>query len=229
MHINTLQLAKISSAAYSSKAVLRNFGFDNIVKFECARTNTVGYLCLHYNSKQCVVVFRGTDHLEDWATNLNLIKVATPLNREIHRGFQEAYNSVKDALREMLEPLVGWDLYCTAHSLGGALACLLALQSGFKFKQVVTFGQPRFMGVHGYTNMSKYNVVRYVNAADIVARIPVMGFKHTGDVVYINRKGELVHNPSPMYMRLDSFWRVWTWIKDHRMTEYVKRLEKAKN
>jgi len=224
MRITHKFLADVSSRAYIGSSKLKELGFDEVYRFSSSKTGTSSYICVHKASRQVVVTFRGTDDWKDVATNLRFLKVRTPLNREMHEGFLEAYNSVKGRLESFLHQLAGWDTYVAAHSLGGALACILALQSGVKFKSVVTFGQPRLLGTNGFENLSKYNVIRYVNKSDVIARIPTMGYAHSGETYYINSKGELRINPSSSYVFLDSVWKVWNWLKDHRMDNYRKAI-----
>lgn len=222
MRLTHLRLAEISSGAYLGVSKLRKYGFDEVIRYR--KDNVEAYLCIHKASRQVVVTFRGSDDFKDVKTNLNFLKVRTPFNREVHKGFQAAYDCISEGLESYLGQLAGYAIYCTGHSLGGALAALCAVQSGIKFVEVVTFGQPRVYGSNSPVNLSKYNIVRYVNKSDLVCRIPVIGYDHSGDLRYINSKGEVVENPSISYMATDSFWKFWSWIGDHYISKYVKAL-----
>lgn len=223
MIIDHNMLAKISYASYSGEQALKNLGFPQVVTFR--NGNIVAYVCLSRSSRQAILVFRGSDDPKDWRMNLNFLKVKSPLNRDIHRGFQKAYKKVGKDIQEYLDSFVGWDLYLTGHSLGAALAVICAVQSGIKYRDVVTFGQPKVFGSNNHINLTKYKVVRYVNKSDIVCRIPTIGYEHSGDLLYINNKGEIRENPSNSYMRLDSFWRLFNWASDHKMKNYLAALD----
>jgi len=222
MRITHKLLASVSSAAYTGVTQLRKLGFDEVIRYR--KNNIAAYLCIHKASRQVVVAFRGSDDWKDWKANLKFLKVKTPFNREVHSGFQASYDTIREGLESYLDQLVGWDLYCTGHSLGAAMATLCCVQSGTKFKEVVTFGCPRVYGSNNPINLSKYNVVRYVNKSDIVCRIPVVGYEHSGDLFYINTENEIRENPSPTYMKANSIWKFWNWFKDHKVDQYVKAL-----
>lgn len=223
MRITHTLLARTANASYIGVTQLRSLGYTEVIRYKSK--NTVAYICVHKPSRQIVVSFRGSDDWNDWKTNLKFLKIKSPFNRDVHSGFQEAYDSIRKGLESYLDQLAGWDLYMTGHSLGAALAAICAVQSGAKFKEVVTFGQPRVFGSNCEVNLSNYNVARYVNKADIVCRIPTIGYEHSGDCYFINNQGKIKINPSKSYMKAKGIWKFWRWIKDHSMDEYLKALK----
>lgn len=221
-----MKLARVASATYGGVTNLRKLGFDEIIKYK--NNHTIAYICVHKGTRQVVVAFRGSDDRDDWKTNFSLFKMKSPLNREVHSGFQKAYDSIKEGLEAYLKELSGWTAYMTGHSLGGALATIAAVQLGIKFKEVVVFGAPRVFGSNNEINLSNYNVIRYVNKADIVCRVPTIGYAHSGDCYFIDNEGKLKINPSNSYMNLKGFWKVWRWWKDHSIVEYLKGIKRLK-
>lgn len=107
----------------------------------------------------------------------------------------------------------------TGHSLGGALAQLAAfyihrdLSSSIKkVAAVYTFGSPRVFGIKQAKYLNKelpYPYFRVVNCADIVPHVPplLLGFRHSGKNIYIQRNGELHKNPSWAHVFWDVGWR----------------------
>lgn len=222
MRITHTLLAKTANASYVGTTQLRSLGYTEVIRYR--KDNTIAYICVHAPSRQIVVSFRGSDDWKDWSTNLKFLKIKSPFNRDVHSGFQAAYNSIREGLEQYLSQLAGWDLFMTGHSLGAALASICAVQSGAKFKQVVTFGCPRVFGSNSEVNLSNYNVIRYVNKADLVCRIPTIGYDHSGECYFINNDGNIRINPSGSYMKLKGFWKFWNWFSDHKMDNYVKAL-----
>lgn len=224
MKLTHTMLAKVASAAYVGVSKLRELGFTEVIRYR--KENTAAYICVHKPTRQIVVTFRGSDDWSDWKTNLDFFKIDSPFNRRVHRGFQEAYNEIRGGLEGYLRQLAGWDIKMCGHSLGAALASLCAVQSGIKFSLVATFGSPRVFGSNSEVNLANYKVIRYVNRADIVTRIPTMGYCHSGDCYFINTEGKLRMNPSGSYMKVKGFWKFWKWFKDHKIDGYVKAIEK---
>ena len=106
-------------------------------------------------------------------------------------------------------------LFVTGHSLGGALASLAAYYIDRDLKPSVrglyTFGSPRVFDSDmstGVAESSPYPAFRFVNAADIVPRVPpaLFGFRHTGDTCYLSRTGELKAKASALDRFRDVGW-----------------------
>lgn len=113
------------------------------------------------------LVFRGTDNLQGWLDDFEVIPGETINGYTAHKGFIRAAEKLHDAVSERLT--VTGRVVITGHSLGGALALLFA--EDFRNDPVVTFGCPR---VYSRLNES-YPVMehaRYANRGDPIADIP---------------------------------------------------------
>ncbi len=112
------------------------------------------------------------------------------------RGFKTEV----DDLWPMLETaLIGNEqpLWFCGHSLGGAMATICAGRCFLSHiesipEQLFSFGSPR-VGDKRYINFVKLDHYRYVNNNDIVTRVPpvLMGYRHCGSEVYLNRDGKI--------------------------------------
>jgi triacylglycerol lipase len=67
----------------------------------------------------------------------------------------------------------------TGHSLGGAVAAILAAllaedPAGFTLGRTITFGQPMVTDINGARLLRKHSLLRVVNRADPVAMLPLI-------------------------------------------------------
>jgi triacylglycerol lipase len=134
-------------------------------------------------------------------------------------------------------------LWCTGHSLGGALAVLAAahlLAEGHRVNGLYTFGQPR-VGDETFAtecvNRLAKQYFRFVNNNDTVTRVAprVLGYAHTGEVRYIDTDGQIQADISfwdrfleRVKGRMEDFLKPGTdGLKDHGMQHYLEHIENA--
>ncbi len=141
-----------------------------------------------------LVSFRGTESRGDWLRNVN-VPGRTRDYGVVHRGFLGAFQAVESRLRSALAGIAGRKLVLTGHSLGGALATVMAAewQSFMPASLIVTYGQPavgsgafRMFILQHYTG----NFFRFVNDDDIVPRVPP-GYEHVGRLLHFDAVGSL--------------------------------------
>lgn len=133
------------------------------------------------------IVFRGTDLLVDWGSNIDIATKSTGSGL-VHSGFYKAMNSTKDQVRAFVldaqkQGVVHF--HCIGHSLGGAIATLCAdwLKSAFNISSYVyTFGAPR-PGLEGFAkkftkNIGEQRIYRVFHTGDVVPYIAPWPFTH---------------------------------------------------
>lgn len=245
---NAYWLAQAANIAYQDKPTIQpavaKLGLE---KFEfLSRRDTEGYIAA--NAKIIIVAFRGTEptHLRDLLADAKFHKVQGPMG-EVHRGFLHAFQLVKDdlysAIQRLRDKAHPQSLWCTGHSLGGALALVASAQllaDGHKVNGLYTFGQPRvgnetFVNECGRRLTGQY--FRFVNNNDTVTRVAprALGYAHAGEVRYIDTVGKVQSDISfwdqfleRVKGRMEDFLRPGTdGLKDHSMRRYVEHLEKA--
>lgn len=191
-----------------------------------------------------VLICRGTEgKLADIRTDAQCPLVNWPLgsNSKAHQGFSAQADVILADLSQQ-QPQAGLErpLWITGHSLGGALAILLALKlsqiSGSKLAGVVTFGQPKVGDVQlsqAITAQLLPFYRRYVNQRDIVPKLPPLpDYRHSGQLYYFDDLDQLQLNPPRWLMLLDQVLcdadqaeaALRQHLDDHKMKNYVSLL-----
>jgi pimeloyl-ACP methyl ester carboxylesterase len=166
-------------------------------------------------------------------------------NSNAHQGFSTQANVILADLKAQ-QPNAGLErpLWITGHSLGGALAVLLALQlskiSGFKLAGLVTFGQPKVGDAQlsqAITQQLLPFYRRYVNQRDIVPKLPPLpDYRHSGQLYYFDDLDQLQLNPPRWLMLLDQVLcnpeqaetALRQHLDDHKMKGYLQLLAKPR-
>eukprot|EP01116_Phalansterium_solitarium_P006287 TRINITY_DN18590_c0_g1_i1.p1 TRINITY_DN18590_c0_g1~~TRINITY_DN18590_c0_g1_i1.p1 ORF type:complete len:803 (+),score=209.86 TRINITY_DN18590_c0_g1_i1:81-2489(+) len=228
-----------SSCGAINMTSLESTGFSLVAAHfdESSHTSAQFYAKAHY----LIVVFRGTSSLKNVKVDLR----STPMEfslagipqglpspedscARVHSGFYQSFlrlehdivDVVTKYVRQHPDPV---QIYCTGHSLGGALAVLAALKlrcvlPGCKIVSN-TFGAPR-VGNHAFAQI--YNRLvpesfRIVNNRDVVAGMPKGGeFKHAGRRIVITRSGRCITDASHNKAK--------TSASDHALGNYQKAL-----
>lgn len=134
-----------------------------------------------------VIAVRGTATSYDWLTNANVGVSASFNGSAVHSGFNSTFTSMQPALERLLTPSMEQPnvrgLHCVSHSLGGALASLVADWIKVRYGKPVnlyTFGAPR-VGMAGYSRSSTAGIEalhRCTHGADPVPNVPLWPFIH---------------------------------------------------
>eukprot|EP01064_Diplonema_japonicum_P010710 TRINITY_DN17946_c0_g1_i1.p1 TRINITY_DN17946_c0_g1~~TRINITY_DN17946_c0_g1_i1.p1 ORF type:complete len:1237 (+),score=163.75 TRINITY_DN17946_c0_g1_i1:82-3711(+) len=217
-------------------------------------TDLQALICV--NPDRIAVCFRGTDNIANVKTDCQMMRDIYPSmlgdaswHRElpkVHRGFLKAFQNICSEVTERLQPLLQENpetqLCITGHSLGGALAVLMAYHVKKNFQRdamVYTFGSPR-VGNASFSSIYDAAVpatFRVVNQSDVVATMPfaLKGFlfKHTGREVCIDKKGNLIIEPTFIEKFIAPTKTLGLFkiggsanILDHGLVRYAKSLSK---
>ena len=251
-----LLMAKLARRAYQPfhiddsafGAFSKEFGGIGLV--ECvrlvhAKAGTAGFVVA--GPDIIIVVFRGTEDILDWRTNLRVKLVELQGGVQVHRGFYAAYAPIKkemfDTVRRMLKEKPR-PVYITGHSLGGALAVMatseLANDEDAEVRDSIaacyTFGCPK-AGDRTFDQYVKVPLYRITNGVDLVPAVPpiLSGYKHVGDTRYFGRIGiPPLRRPPSIVMKVVGTLRGLLQlirtkqllnIADHSMDVYVGKLD----
>ena len=208
---NARAMAWMSQLAYETdepdkiKGILKLFGLDLVEGGVVVRESKT---VLPVASTHCfvashpmavIVAFAGTDPLSlaNWISDFDAHLEGTTGTAE---GYEVAASVVWPGLKQLLERCVppGGKVFVTGHSLGGALAALIAHRIGTELPAgvdaVYTFGMPRpgskaFADL--YNRQMGMRTYRLVHGEDIVPTVAPasFGFRHLGRVLHCERLG----------------------------------------
>jgi hypothetical protein len=163
-------------------ASLKRFDFEDVVLLDFAQDGLYGFVAR--GKKANVISFRGSTTTLDWVNNFNFTTAPADkigLNGWMHSGFgrilSSNFSKVTDAMQKLqLDPAK--PLMVTGHSLGGAIATLVASKlkrEGRWNPFLMTFGQPR-VGDHSLTpqisELLNSGYYRFFRSDDPVSRVP---------------------------------------------------------
>jgi hypothetical protein len=196
------------------KSKLSSLGFQSVQFFESQNHAKQGgthcLLAIHddavKDNKLAVVSFRGTD--KDDPTDL-LDDVEAKLEdwngtSQVFYGWKAALGEVRNPLLSAIQP-IDYKLLMTGHSLGAAMATLLA--SLKEPSALYTFGSPT-VGDHDFVaSLGGIQSFRYVDCCDVVTELPplFLGCAQLGDPLYIDRNRNIVENPDDDFVSADRF------------------------
>ncbi|MEI6705695.1 MAG: lipase family protein [Methylococcales bacterium] len=134
---------------------------------------------------ESLVAIRGTSSLADALTDARMSFAHSPSGHVVHRGFSLAYQSIKPSINSYFKQPNNnpSQIHVVGHSLGGAIACLVAEQLSLQGHNVslYTFGCPR-VGDNFYSKTldqllgGASNIYRVYHEADPVSMIPIYPF-----------------------------------------------------
>ena len=250
----SLSLAVACHLAYEKKDALikktvKGWGFPQIELVSVSKGKDIDTQCfVMADDKNIIVVFRGSDSLEDWFANFQAVREPGPLKGTLaHEGFQDALYPAVISLTNLIDKFQTSEtkkIWFTGHSLGGAQCSLYAAmlkENGYPVYGIYTFGSPR-PGNDEFAKELDASVAgphyRVVNDGDIVPHVPPEPFfSHTGKRVILGKSKRVTSKSAWKKLRqkifnklMDMTGRPWE-IKDNHVLDdpesgYIVRLKK---
>lgn len=131
-----------------------------------------------------LIAVRGTASLADAITDGNVGVSTSTSGSAVHNGFNRTFESFRPALQRYVERAPARTIFhCVGHSLGGALAGLVADWISHSYgrpTQLYTFGAPR-VGKVNFANGTSHRVGKFfrcTHGSDPVPMVPVWPFIH---------------------------------------------------
>lgn len=229
MNENLIELcARLSVCAYSGEAP----GYDTteIDVIHLPESDTM--LRVYTQGNRLIFAFRGTVSKLNWRTNLTARKMKLGgTGHEFHAGylrvttdlFDKVFGHICDGMTTMRE------LVFTGHSMGGALATIIAAMFADSKDTLITFGQPRVASAATLKATLNCKYIRVVNGSDGVTQVPKLGYGHTGTLLYLCNDGRKLVDPGVCERGIDMM-KDWLHesVTDHWMGDYFNRVRSSK-
>mmetsp|Transcript_11556 Transcript_11556/g.30482 ORF Transcript_11556/g.30482 Transcript_11556/m.30482 type:complete len:543 (+) Transcript_11556:73-1701(+) len=213
-HATSIKLMSYSTASYCRIHGCQCFscgcteavdpGFEWLKININAEYDAKGMVGISHEQKEIIVAFRGTVSLKNWMSNLDFRRIPIedcqwmPAGVKAHSGFHKTYRSVSDDIistaRKLHEQYPRYNVFCTGHSLGGALATFAASHLNAMGVKAVgySYGSPRVGNrkFRDYFNAMLEKTGAYffrvLNNFDPVPHLPTrsMGFIHVGEEIW---------------------------------------------
>jgi triacylglycerol lipase len=242
-----LVFAKFSKYAYLNKeeaaplAKVEGFNKTEFIDIEGAQAY------VFYNKTDLIISCRGTQpgEMNDIYADLEVFKADSVTGNKIHQGFKEEVDKVYDTVYNIVSNRGETKkIWCCGHSLGGAMATILAqrleFMGGLDVHTLYTYGSPRAGGPVFRAWCDKHlNHQRFVNNNDVVPCVPTFfRWRHSGKCHYIKSTGEVTNLGRWSSERIrDKGWSLLKTIfkgrldlvSDHNIDDYIMHLENSRD
>jgi len=238
--------ARLSEISYGDEKTVKKqakeLGFTTVEFYD--RDGAQAYR--FQNKTDIVIACRGTQPTEfgDIIADLKAAPVKSESVSRVHHGFKCEVDDLwpmvlEDIQREKTDDK---DLWFTGHSLGAAMATIMASRCYYETSvpdpvELYTYGSPR-VGWPTFVNHLGVVHHRWKNNNDIVTSVPPwwIGYKHDGEEHYLNTWGN-VRTPTRWQKFKDQWRGKWRGLKDggvdsfsdHSISLYAHYLEKYAN
>ena len=226
-----------------------NSTFKMVKVVENKKLSSLGLIVISKKKDLIIVAFRGTviTKWQNIKTDLGIKHASYNITGcracRVHTGFYKSFNSIVGELDRVLAGVVSANpkanIVVTGHSLGGALATLMANHVAQKYGkkyygriELVSFGSPRVgnKALAEYSNklLGLSSIFRVSYKYDPVTYLPLklMGYMHVGNEKYVYSNwnkfkvvvGKDIESINPLAVSL---------IKNHREYTNISKLIKA--
>jgi triacylglycerol lipase len=199
-----------------------------------------------YNKTDFIIACRGTQpgDMNDIYADLQVFQADSVTGNKIHQGFKEEVDKIYDEVESIVSRrgLIK-KIWVCGHSLGGAMATILAqrleFKGGYDVDTLYTYGSPRAGGPKFRAWCDKHlNHQRFVNNNDVVPCVPnFFRWRHSGKCNYIKSTGEVTNLGRWSSERIrDKGWSLiktifkgrFDLVSDHNIDDYILHLENSK-
>lgn len=179
------------------------------------------------------VFFRGTSHLLDILSDINVNKTKISSNAAVHTGFYKQFMSIYEDMKKDLLRIKPVSVVFAGHSLGGALATIastvFAMEGVCKNVSCFTIGSPR-VGNREFCTLFKTHVLvseRITNNNDVVPMLPFLpGYEHVSSCLNIQDKRMEVQNDQQwwLFRAFMALRIVYKTLYNHSFNIYLKNI-----
>ncbi|MCX7305915.1 MAG: lipase family protein [Hyphomicrobiales bacterium] len=228
-----------AKAAYAAEAVIRSQYPSTVRVSAPGKTDAQYFIEQNDKTKVQYIAIRGTANRKNLVEDVEMrIREDISLAIPVHIGFDATARTLYADMKPYLK--TNYTTYITGHSLGGAIAALVAIRmvdDGYRVEKVVTFGQPKFTTTDGVGKLGFLTLIRVVDENDIVPMLPPTTIVNRVYGIYEHAGPEIILLDGPRYVYLPTHDadRIsvgelgrsidFADLKDHHMDNYLKRIE----
>lgn len=239
------EYAGFSSAAYQPVSDIRKLSSskDYVLSHYSSipATGTASFVLTNDKNRTQIIAVRGTSNVENAIVDVAL--KLTPDKRagiRLHNGFSLAAQAIYAEIRPQLK--ADYTISTTGHSLGGAVALILAMYldvDNYTVGEVVTFGQPKVTNISGASRFRHLNITRVVMPDDLVPLVPPLDPVDINNIdIYWHPGKEVLLLPGTDYailqgvnsmLRATKFTQQYLTednINQHKMSQYIQMINK---
>lgn len=242
-----IEAAEFANAAYLPEAqiveLIRPAKYS-LTQYHTLPESQVSYfIATNDHSKTQLVSVRGTSNVENAIVDIALkLALDEHTGLRLHAGFSSAAKQVYADLRPFLKK--DYIINTTGHSLGGAVALILAKyldRDQYRVGQVITFGQPKVTNLAGTKAYQHLRIIRVVTPLDLVPLVPPFDpldinnldiYWHSGqEVLLLEDTGYSLLEGINSMLRTTKFTQkrlTQDNLENHRMALYLELLNKKK-
>jgi len=171
------------------------------------------------------IIIRGTEFndIKDIWTNIQ-IKFKKTTNGKIHTGFEKAALDIHKLIYKKIKNTKINKLVISGHSLGGAIALLLATKLKKYKPTVYTFGAPNICNKEFRNNHRDIITHNFKNCGDPIPRL-IFWMSTIGDEYYLEHNGTITKNPVFFKFR---HWFHFSLKLDHPSRTYYNAIQKTR-
>jgi len=200
------------------------YDINGVQWYTCEKDDTL-YICIQGSRAN-------KDNNKDWKDNLNFKQIKSP-GIKSHKFHEGHYEQTLVIYRQIIKLYKSYkNVYICGHSLGGALAQILAMLMSYskiripKTVRVITEGAPRSMNYSAarWFNKNISESIRIVNGDDPVTKVP---FRITLFWMYWHVKGKMQIGTKKGILKRLLKWKQWRKEKlNHSPLDYTVNLTK---
>ena len=170
--------ARFARAAYLGEAEARALaaaeGLELTLHRSVAEIQVSFFLATDVAGRSQTIAVRGTANADNAMLDMAFRLVGDDRSgARLHEGFAHAAGRVYKALKPSLRR--DFRIHATGHSLGGAVAHILAMYldaEGYDVGRTITFGQPKVTNLAGAQRYRHLDLLRVVTPGDLVPLVP---------------------------------------------------------
>jgi hypothetical protein len=235
----------------NNKDFLKNTDkYFNILNKKFPNTQIYGYfynknrlhslILLNHKYKEIIVVFRGSQYIEEWFKNLFLCEKEISFNKnfKIHGGIYNMYTNddidknIVYILENLFKYYPKYRKIFTGHSKGSTNSILLGSELLSKFNkkynyEIYTFGSPQIFNykfalyLHNNKNIKIYNVI---NDLDIVTSLPLINKYHIGTEILLKNNDIIIKKHDEPYKINFNIKKFYLSILNHNLNIYIDNI-----